>query len=170
MSGHISSLTTNSQPLGVVIDGRTLMYALEDPLNAKFLDLARRCQVVLCCRATPSQKVSLKTVLAVIKSDVDLTSYLFFRSWLSVINCSSTLQPIRSFGLNVNDNLRPHRLLFRTKNYDGGTFARLPFGTILPSLFIILNFCNFLTKFLDAPPAFCYLSPYFRRRSCYEDE
>ena len=50
------------------------MYALEDPLNAKFLDLARRCQVVLCCRATPSQKVSLKTVLAVIKSDVDLTS------------------------------------------------------------------------------------------------
>ena len=50
------------------------MYALEDPLNAKFLDLARRCQVVLCCRVTPSQKVSLKTVLAVIKSDVDLTS------------------------------------------------------------------------------------------------
>lgn len=74
MSGHISSPTTNSQPLGVVIDGRTLMYALEDPLNAKFLDLARRCQVVLCCRATPSQKVSLKTVSGVVKTDVDLTS------------------------------------------------------------------------------------------------
>lgn len=34
------------------------MYALEEPLNVKFLDLARRCQAVLCCRATPLQKVS----------------------------------------------------------------------------------------------------------------
>ena len=34
------------------------MYALEEPLNYKFLDLAKRCQAVLCCRATPLQKVS----------------------------------------------------------------------------------------------------------------
>ena len=34
------------------------MYALEEPLNVKFLDLARRCQAVLCCRATPLQKVT----------------------------------------------------------------------------------------------------------------
>ena len=34
------------------------MYALEEPLNVKFLDLARRCQAVLCCRATPLQKVA----------------------------------------------------------------------------------------------------------------
>ena len=34
------------------------MYALEEPLNHKFLDLAKRCQAVLCCRATPLQKVS----------------------------------------------------------------------------------------------------------------
>lgn len=34
------------------------MFALEEPLNEKFLDLARHCQAVLCCRATPLQKVS----------------------------------------------------------------------------------------------------------------
>lgn len=56
VSGRIGSPASVSQPLGLVIDGRTLMYALEEPLNAKFLDLARRCQVVLCCRATPLQK------------------------------------------------------------------------------------------------------------------
>ena len=39
------------------------MHALEEPLNVKFLDLARRCQVVLCCRATPLQKVSLEKSL-----------------------------------------------------------------------------------------------------------
>lgn len=56
VSGHISSSATNRQPLGLVIDGRTLMFALEEPLDVRFLDLARRCQVVLCCRATPLQK------------------------------------------------------------------------------------------------------------------
>ena len=35
------------------------MYALKEPLNEKFLDLAKRCQAVLCCRATPLQKVGL---------------------------------------------------------------------------------------------------------------
>lgn len=58
VSGRINSCTTEtSQPVGLVIDGRTLMYALEESLNQKFLDLAKRCQVVLCCRATPLQKV-----------------------------------------------------------------------------------------------------------------
>ena len=58
VSGRINScIAETSRPVGLVIDGRTLMYALEEPLNRKFLDLAKRCQVVLCCRATPLQKV-----------------------------------------------------------------------------------------------------------------
>ena len=58
VSGHINPPPTDGQSIGLVIDGRTLMYALEEPLNEKFLDLAKRCQAVLCCRATPLQKVS----------------------------------------------------------------------------------------------------------------
>ncbi|NXF91448.1 AT10A ATPase, partial [Eubucco bourcierii] len=41
---------------GLVIDGRTLAYALEPTLEDKFLSLAKRCRSVLCCRATPLQK------------------------------------------------------------------------------------------------------------------
>ncbi|ETE71895.1 putative phospholipid-transporting ATPase VD, partial [Ophiophagus hannah] len=40
-----------SQPnLGLVIDGKTLAYALDKGLEDKFLSLARRCRSVLCCR------------------------------------------------------------------------------------------------------------------------
>uniref|UniRef100_A0A8D2P5E6 Phospholipid-transporting ATPase n=1 Tax=Zosterops lateralis melanops TaxID=1220523 RepID=A0A8D2P5E6_ZOSLA len=42
--------------LGLVIDGRTLAYALEPALEEKFLALAKRCRSVLCCRSTPLQK------------------------------------------------------------------------------------------------------------------
>uniref|UniRef100_A0A8C3EVJ1 Phospholipid-transporting ATPase n=1 Tax=Corvus moneduloides TaxID=1196302 RepID=A0A8C3EVJ1_CORMO len=42
--------------LGLVIDGRTLAYALEPMLEDKFLALAKRCRSVLCCRSTPLQK------------------------------------------------------------------------------------------------------------------
>ncbi|XP_025019387.1 probable phospholipid-transporting ATPase VA isoform X2 [Python bivittatus] len=46
-----------SQPnLGLVIDGKTLAYALDNGLEDKFLLLARRCRSVLCCRSTPIQK------------------------------------------------------------------------------------------------------------------
>ncbi|XP_030646946.1 probable phospholipid-transporting ATPase VA [Chanos chanos] len=42
--------------LGLVIDGRTLAYALEKSLEDKFLAVARSCRSVLCCRSTPLQK------------------------------------------------------------------------------------------------------------------
>lgn len=42
--------------LGLVIDGRTLAYALDKSLEDKFLAVARSCRAVLCCRSTPLQK------------------------------------------------------------------------------------------------------------------
>ncbi|XP_076870818.1 phospholipid-transporting ATPase VA [Brachyhypopomus gauderio] len=42
--------------LGLVIDGRTLAYALDKTLEEKFLAVARSCRSVLCCRSTPLQK------------------------------------------------------------------------------------------------------------------
>lgn len=42
--------------LGLVVDGRTLAYALDKALEDKFLLLAGRCRSVLCCRSTPIQK------------------------------------------------------------------------------------------------------------------
>ncbi|XP_021105831.1 probable phospholipid-transporting ATPase VA isoform X2 [Heterocephalus glaber] len=42
--------------LSLVIDGRSLAYALEKNLEDKFLFLAKQCRSVLCCRSTPLQK------------------------------------------------------------------------------------------------------------------
>lgn len=40
----------------LVIDGRTLGWALQEDLQSSFLDLSRRCRAVICCRSTPLQK------------------------------------------------------------------------------------------------------------------
>ena len=45
-------------PKGLVVDGRTLSLALRPGLVSLFLNVAKRCHSVICCRATPLQKVS----------------------------------------------------------------------------------------------------------------
>ncbi|XP_068399111.1 phospholipid-transporting ATPase VD isoform X3 [Eschrichtius robustus] len=41
---------------GLIINGRTLEFALQESLQRQFLELAARCHAVVCCRATPLQK------------------------------------------------------------------------------------------------------------------
>ncbi|KAA0713012.1 putative phospholipid-transporting ATPase VA [Triplophysa tibetana] len=53
-SAHTSPFLVHR--LGLVIDGRTLAYALDKSLEDKFLAVARSCRSVLCCRSTPLQK------------------------------------------------------------------------------------------------------------------
>ncbi|XP_023416009.1 phospholipid-transporting ATPase VA isoform X3 [Cavia porcellus] len=48
--------TARGPSLSLVIDGRSLAYALEKNLEDKFLFLAKQCRSVLCCRSTPLQK------------------------------------------------------------------------------------------------------------------
>nr|XP_043638635.1 probable phospholipid-transporting ATPase 7 [Erigeron canadensis] len=40
----------------LIIDGKTLTYALEDDMKFKFLNLAVNCASVICCRVSPKQK------------------------------------------------------------------------------------------------------------------
>ncbi|MBA0571552.1 hypothetical protein Golax_001794 [Gossypium laxum] len=40
----------------LIIDGKTLAYALEDDMKLKFLGLAVECASVICCRVSPKQK------------------------------------------------------------------------------------------------------------------
>jgi phospholipid-transporting ATPase len=42
--------------LALVIDGKSLTYALEKDLEKLFLDLAVKCKAVICCRVSPLQK------------------------------------------------------------------------------------------------------------------
>ncbi|XP_028994820.1 probable phospholipid-transporting ATPase VD isoform X2 [Betta splendens] len=40
----------------LVVDGRTLGWALQDELSSHFLELSSACKAVICCRSTPLQK------------------------------------------------------------------------------------------------------------------
>nr|XP_061793273.1 phospholipid-transporting ATPase VB-like [Nerophis lumbriciformis] len=42
--------------ISLVIDGRTLAMLLSEDLQGRFVELAKRCHSVLCCRVTPLQK------------------------------------------------------------------------------------------------------------------
>jgi len=57
---HRYSTDQNSRPpLALIIDGITLSFTLEKPLDSTFIEIAKRCESVICCRATPLQKASV---------------------------------------------------------------------------------------------------------------
>ncbi|XP_071693969.1 phospholipid-transporting ATPase 6-like [Rutidosis leptorrhynchoides] len=47
---------TRNSPFALIIEGKTLTYALEDDLKFQFLNLAVNCASVICCRVSPKQK------------------------------------------------------------------------------------------------------------------
>ncbi|KAI8910338.1 hypothetical protein EDD86DRAFT_205155 [Gorgonomyces haynaldii] len=46
----------DAEPMALVIDGKSLTYALEKDCNQIFLELAMLCKAVICCRVSPLQK------------------------------------------------------------------------------------------------------------------
>lgn len=56
-AGNHGESSSGSVPSFIlVIDGRTLNWALQEELKSDFLELSRRCKAVICCRSTPLQK------------------------------------------------------------------------------------------------------------------
>lgn len=47
----------------LIIDGKTLTYALEDDMKQHFLGLAVDCASVICCRVSPRQKALVETLV-----------------------------------------------------------------------------------------------------------
>ncbi|KAI9019832.1 aminophospholipid-transporting P-type ATPase [Hyaloraphidium curvatum] len=56
------------QPLALIIDGRTLDFALTPELELLFLELACLCKAVICCRVSPLQKA---LVVKLVKRELD---------------------------------------------------------------------------------------------------
>ena len=67
MKAHILNQITNASQMinlendphaafALIIDGKTLTYALEDDMKLHFLGLAVDCASVICCRVSPRQK------------------------------------------------------------------------------------------------------------------
>ena len=57
----------------VIIDGKTLKYALSCDLRRDFLDLCTSCRSVICCRASPIQKAEVRTSFQPIPSFSEFT-------------------------------------------------------------------------------------------------
>ncbi|KAJ3113004.1 hypothetical protein HK100_002128 [Physocladia obscura] len=57
-----------TEPFALVIDGRTLEYALEPECKLIFLELACLCKAVVCCRVSPLQKA---LVVSLVKQNVE---------------------------------------------------------------------------------------------------
>ncbi|KAJ3056861.1 hypothetical protein HK097_003397 [Rhizophlyctis rosea] len=55
------------EPVVLIIDGRTLEYALESDIKFIFLELATLCRAVICCRVSPLQKA---LVVKLVKKNV----------------------------------------------------------------------------------------------------
>ncbi|MCD7472612.1 putative phospholipid-transporting ATPase 9 [Datura stramonium] len=47
---------SSTEAFALIIDGKSLAYALDDEVKDMFLDLAIRCASVICCRSSPKQK------------------------------------------------------------------------------------------------------------------
>ncbi|KAL4324877.1 hypothetical protein GQ457_11G027910 [Hibiscus cannabinus] len=50
------SSNENSEAVALIVDGKSLTYALEDDVKDSFLELAIGCASVICCRSSPKQK------------------------------------------------------------------------------------------------------------------
>ncbi|CAN8291465.1 unnamed protein product [Cochlearia groenlandica] len=53
---QLKASTGYSEAFALIIDGKSLAYALEDDMKFIFLDLAIGCASVICCRSSPKQK------------------------------------------------------------------------------------------------------------------
>ncbi|EXB65552.1 Putative phospholipid-transporting ATPase 9 [Morus notabilis] len=53
---QISTARVGSEAFALIIDGKSLTYALEDDMKKMFLEVAIGCASVICCRSSPKQK------------------------------------------------------------------------------------------------------------------
>ncbi|KAE9595722.1 putative phospholipid-translocating ATPase [Lupinus albus] len=56
MQQVITSRGSSQQAFALIVDGKSLAYALDDNMKNMFLDLAVCCASVICCRSSPKQK------------------------------------------------------------------------------------------------------------------
>jgi phospholipid-transporting ATPase len=56
--------STDPDSLALIIDGKTLHFALDPSLRLELLELARKCTAVICCRVTPKQKADVVSLVS----------------------------------------------------------------------------------------------------------
>ncbi|CAA0828517.1 Putative phospholipid-transporting ATPase 8 [Striga hermonthica] len=69
---QLSSSGGNSAAFCLIIDGKSLAFALNKNLEDSFLDLAMNCASVICCRSTPKQKALVTRLVKKVKGRTTL--------------------------------------------------------------------------------------------------
>lgn len=64
--------TTSTSDSALVIDGRSLEYALRADLKRDFMKIALKCKSVICCRVSPFQKAEMVDLVKDLTGDVTL--------------------------------------------------------------------------------------------------
>ena len=67
-----ASLSDKSPGFALVINGHSLVHALNPRMEKLFLDVACRCKAVICCRVTPLQKAMVVDLVKKYKKAVTL--------------------------------------------------------------------------------------------------
>ncbi|XP_004232297.1 probable phospholipid-transporting ATPase 8 [Solanum lycopersicum] len=62
---QVSSSRGTTASFGLIIDGKSLSFALDKKLEKSFLELAINCASVICCRSTPKQKALVTRLVKV---------------------------------------------------------------------------------------------------------
>ncbi|KAG5032182.1 hypothetical protein JHK85_016164 [Glycine max] len=75
----LSASRGTCQTFALIIDGKSLTYALEDNMKNMFLELTSHCASVICCRSSPKQKA-----LAVMSSDIAIAQFRYLERLLLV--------------------------------------------------------------------------------------
>lgn len=76
---QLSSSKESSLSFALIIDGKSLSFALDKNLENSFLELALGCASVICCRSSPKQKavVSVTTTLFILFYFILFASFLY---------------------------------------------------------------------------------------------
>ncbi|KAF5445365.1 hypothetical protein F2P56_034416 [Juglans regia] len=68
----LSTSTQNSGALALIIDGKSLAFALEYDVKDMFLELALGCASVICCRSSPKQKALVTRLVKITTGNTTL--------------------------------------------------------------------------------------------------
>ncbi|GKU90436.1 hypothetical protein SLEP1_g4429 [Rubroshorea leprosula] len=68
---QLTALSASDGAFALIIDGKSLVYALEDDMKKMFIELAMGCASVICCRSSPKQKA---LVTRLVKSETGRTT------------------------------------------------------------------------------------------------
>ncbi|EEB10431.1 conserved hypothetical protein [Pediculus humanus corporis] len=75
ISKHIAELGDSLRrpnDIALIVDGKTLKYALSCDVKRDFLDLCTSCKVVICCRVSPSQKADVVDLVSKMTKSITL--------------------------------------------------------------------------------------------------